>query len=249
MKRIGSLFLMSTVALAVVLPVQAEELSAVVAKLDKAWKQQKSIAAKMDIETHIEMGPMSVDGKGTGTFELLNKDGKQYVRVEIENKLVQKTGDKESTMVQKQMLVVDGKYAYRFQQMGERKMAVKSDIDEAVVGGPKSMLDDYAEQHDLKVLPPETIDGAKACVIEATPKQKDRKNKAVLYFQEKSGVLVRMVQYGPDEKPITTVSYHDIKLGTDIDPGHFVFKAPEGVEVVDQTKKAGETSAEKKEKP
>ena len=246
MRRVGSLFLTGTVALAMVLPVQAEELSAVVAKLDKAWKQQKSITAKMDIKTHIEMGPMSVDGNGTGTFELLNKDGKQYVRVEIENKLVQKNGDKQATMVQKQMLVVDGKYAYRFQQMGERKMAVKSDVDEAIVGGPKAMLDDYAKQHDLKVLPSQTIDGAKTCVIEATPKQSDRKNKAVLYFQEKSGVLVKMVQFGPDEKPMTTVSYHDIKLGADIDPSRFVFKAPEGVEVVDQTKKAGEKSAEKK---
>jgi outer membrane lipoprotein-sorting protein len=45
-----------------------------------------------------------------------------------------------------------------------------------------------------------------------------------------------MVANGPDGKPMTTMTYTDIKINPDIPADRFVFKAPEGVQVQDMSK-------------
>ncbi len=239
MKSRTALILTGILVAALVPASRADDLEAVEQKLEKAWAKHKSVSAKMTLNTHLAMGAMVMDGKGTGTLEMLNKDGKHYVRVEIENNVTQKMGEKENKLQQKQLIVSDGEYSYTVQELGERKMAIKSDIDDRVTGSPKGNLDEYRKHNTLKLLPEETIDGAKTYVIEATPKQAGPRgaSKTVFYYQQDSGLMVKMVQFGPDNKPVTTLTYHDIKFDTDISPARFVFKAPEGVTVVDQTKK------------
>ena len=57
--------------------------------------------------------------------------------------------------------------------------------------------------------------------------------KMVFFFRQDIGLMVRMVSHNEAGKPVTTMTYGDIKLDVDIEPGRFVFKAPEGVEVLD----------------
>jgi outer membrane lipoprotein-sorting protein len=56
-----------------------------------------------------------------------------------------------------------------------------------------------------------------------------------MYYSQEHGVPVKSVMYGPDGKPITTMTFSDYKFDVKIDPQRFVFKAPEGVQVIDQT--------------
>ncbi len=249
--KLRTTLMLSALLVAAAATTRADELATVEQKLEQAWSKHKSVSAKMTLNTHLAMGSMVMDGKGTGTLDMLKKDGKHLVRVEIENNVTQKMGEKENKLQQKQLIVSDGKFTYTVQQIGDRKMAVKSDPDDRIAGGPKDNIEQYRKHNTLKLLPEESVDGAKTFVIEATPKKAGPRgaSKTVFYYQKDTGLMVKMVQFGPDNKPVTTLTYHDIKFDTAISPDRFVFKAPEGVTVVDQTTKKDAKPAKPPVKP
>lgn len=82
---------------------------------------------------------------------------------------------------------------------------------------------------ELKVLPDSSSDGRAAWVIEATPKPDQAgQGKTVVHYDKESGQMIKMVAYSPDGKPMTTMTFSDIKVNDKISPDRFVFKAPPG---------------------
>lgn len=217
----------------------ADDLASAEKKLVEAWDKHTSISAKMTVVTHMEMGATVVDGKGDGMIEVLKKDGEKFVRIELNNKVTQKMGEKSLDIVQSQLTVIDDRFTYVLSDVGGRKSLTKSEADKRMTGSPKSSLDAFRKSHTLKLLPDETIDGAEVFVIEAVPGAKaGAGGRTVLYFQKDTGVMARRVQYGRDNKPVTTVAYSDITIDADINSGRFLFKAPKGVRMVDKTRGA-----------
>ena len=95
----------------------------------------------------------------------------------------------------------------------------------------------WRDTAELKVLPDSSSDGRAAWVIEATPKPDQAgQGKTVIHYDKESGQMIKMVAYTPDGKPMTTMTYSDIKINDKISPDRFVFKAPPGVEVQDLSK-------------
>jgi len=90
----------------------------------------------------------------------------------------------------------------------------------------------------VKVLPDEKVDGQECFVLEVTAKSElgvPPGGRQVSYFRKDIGVNVKAVSFDPDGRQLFTTTVTDVKVGVDIKPERFVFKAPEGVEVVDMS--------------
>lgn len=225
----------------------ADELAAVQKKIETAWAAHKSMTAKITTHTRVEQAGQLVEGTGEGTFEFLRQGGKLMSRKELKGTLSQKMGEQEMVMHQQAQLIVDGQYAYAYSEsvteimgnkMPTQRMASKSEIDGQTSGDPKEMFAELTKDHDLKLLPEESIDSHKVYVIQASPRTKNPASPTgdlLLYFDQDGGFIRKMVVQDNAGKPMHTVTYRDVKLDVDLDPARFVFKAPEGVEVIDQT--------------
>lgn len=211
-------------------------------KIHAAWEKQKSMTAKLTMITKMEMGGMSMDGKGDGTVEFMRNGDKVLSRTEVKTTMTRKMGDQETKMEQPMTSIIDGEFNYTLTEMMGQKMAMKSKIDPRMTGEPKGMFEELHKEYELKLLPDETVDTMKCYAIEATPKEKTQAGggKMNLYFDQPTGFVVKMIMFGPDDKPATTMTYSEMKFDVKIDPDRFKFKAPEGVQVIDQTKEGGE---------
>ncbi len=237
MKRMR-LVLMAGLVLGWTLPVAvADELEKVEKKLTAAWKKHKSMTAKFTMVMKMEQPGFTAESKTEGSQEVMKKGDQLLFHLEMTSSTVQKVGDQETKTEAKVTTVSDGTYAYALSEMMGRKMAVKTKVDPQSVGDPEATFKSLREDYTLKLLPEETVDGKKVFVIEATPKQAQPTgaSKKVYYFLQDDGVLLKFVASDQAGKPMTTMTYSDIKFDVKIDPQRFVFKAPEGVQVIDQT--------------
>lgn len=221
----------------------ADDLESVEKKLISAWDSHKSISAKLTVSNH--MGGM--EGTGQGTYEYVRAGDKLMLHVEMTTAMVQKMGDQEMKMDQSTLMVVDGEFAYtlitrKSPAMGlDQTMAAKSDIEPSMSGAPKYMFTQLRETNTLKLLPEQTIDGRKVFVIEASQTAETGMPggtyRTVLCLCQETGMAVKTETFDADGKSVSTMAFSDIKVDQDIDPARFKWVAPEGVEVVDQTKK------------
>lgn len=211
----------------------AETIDEVSKKIAAASEKLTSFSAKTKMVTEMKQEGFSMVSTTDGTLELLRKGSDFLVR--SESKSVAETSvagnvNKQESSVQ---MVSDGAFAYTVSEMAGTKSAQKTKIEKPDAD-PFKM---WRTTADLKVLPDATSDGQAAWVIEATPKSSEGgQGKTVIHYHKDSGQMIKMITYTPDGKPMTTMTYSDIKLNEKISPDRFVFKAPAGVEVQDLSK-------------
>lgn len=216
----------------------ATTLEEVQKKVQGAWEKHKSVAAKMTIEQKMDMGGGSMESKGGGTIETQRKDGKLLARLEMKSTMTQKFGENSSTMEQQMLSISDGEFTWVLSEMMGQKQAFKSKPDGKMYGDPEAMFTELGKEHELRLAADQDVSGRKAYVIEAVPKDKGANpmlGKMELCFDQDWGIMVKMVVYNPDAKPIQTVTYSDVKIDEPIPAERFVWKTPEGVEVMDHT--------------
>jgi len=209
-----------------------EKLDAVEKELIKAWEKFESMTA--DVTMNMNMQGMT--NKGTGTFEIDNKGGKDKFRMEM-NSEMDMGGQK---MTNTTSTVGDGEFVYSVNEAMGQKTAMKMKPGQGQASAPvgRQMFDSLKEQFDLKVLPDETVDGDAAYVLEAKPKQSMGSPIAMMkmYFVKKHGIMVKMRGMDAAGTEVMTMDYKNVKINPKIDASRFVFKAPEGVQVMDMTK-------------
>jgi len=217
----------------------ADDLEAVEKRIVEAWGKHKSMTAKITTVNHVQAGDMTIDAKGEGTLETSRQGDKQFIRMELKNTMVRKTGEQETKMDQPTTLIADGEFAYTTNEAMGKPMVVKTKIDSMMTGEPKALLEQFRKQYELKLMPEETLDGRKVFVIAGTPKEKATMPgmpvKMVLNFDQEHGVLLKVAGLAEDGKPVSTMAYSDVKFDVKLDPDRFKFKVPEGVEVMDRT--------------
>lgn len=236
MKRVGLILMPCAVFAFTSATVVADDLETIEKKITQAWQKHKSMTAKMKMVSRMAMGEMVTESEAEGTYELV-REGKQVLfRMDLESKSVTKTGDQEIKSAQQVTTICDGEYVYSLGDTMGQKMATKMKPDPKGSNDPGEILKMLRKDHELKLLPAETIDGQKVHVIEAIPKKKDKQQYSkMLYYLREDGIPAKQVTYDTAGKPMTTFTYTDIKVDVKIDPRRFVFKAPEGVEVMDMT--------------
>lgn len=214
----------------------ADDLDTVEKKLVEAFRKHRSATAKIAMTSHSEMPGMVIDVAGEGTLEMTRRGDQTLLRLEMKTTMTHKMGDDANKMEQETLTVVDGEAAYVLTEMMGQKMAMKSKVDPQMTGDPQALFAHLRKDHTLKLLPEETLAGRKTYVIEVVPKAKSEgaPGKQVYYFDQDSAFMAKMVAYGADDKPMTTMTYSDLKLDVSIDPDRFKFKAPPGVQIMEQ---------------
>ncbi len=238
MRKRVRVVLMAGLVLGLVVPtVVADELATVEKKLTAAWKQHKSVTVKLTMVTKMEQPGFAMDSKAEGTQEVLKKGDKILYRMDMATSAVQKVGDQEMKSQSKTTAISDGAFLYMLTETDGQKMAFKSKADPQQAGDPTGTFKLLREHNQLKLLPEEETDGQKAYVIEAIPKEAagPQATRTVIYYSQEHGVLLKSVTYDASGKPMSTMTCTDYKFDVKIDPQRFVFKAPEGVQVIDQT--------------
>lgn len=225
-------------ALALVLCVSSiavadEKLDAVEKELTKAWGNFESMTADMTMT----MAMPGMTTKTTGTIELEHKGGKDRYRMDMKSEM-DMGGQKMSTA---SSTVSDGEFIYTVSEAMGQKTAIKMKPGQGQMSAPvgKEAFDSLKEQFELKVLPDETVDGDVAHVLEGKPKQNMGSpiTTMKMYFAKKHGIMVKMVGFDANGAEVMSTHYKNVKINPKIDASRFVFKAPEGVEVMDMTGK------------
>ena len=213
--------------------VSAETVEEVSKKIAAASEKLNSFSAKTKMVIEMKQEGFSMVSTTDGTTEMLRKGSDFLLR--SENKSVSETnvGGNVTKQESSVLYVTDGSFAYSISEAAGTKSAQKMKLEKPEVD-PFKVWRNTAE---LKVLPDSSSDGRAAWVIEATPKpDQSGQGKTVIHYDKESGQMIKMVTYTPDGKPMSTMTYSDIKINDKISPDRFIFKAPPGVEVQDLSK-------------
>ena len=240
MLRIGRL-IAAVVVIAAGPVLAGETLESVEKKIVEQWEKHRSVSAEFALTQKMEMGGAKIGSTTKGTYEHLKDGDRQLYRMDMTTNTVQDFGGQTMKSSSKAMVIDDGEFQYvltEVQQMPE-PMAVKTKSDPTKVGGSvKAMFDSLRKEYDLKLMPDKTVDGESVYVIQGIPKATGPASwaKSIYHFRKDVGMPVKMVYLDKDGKVVQTLTYTDIKLNPKIDRDRFVFKAPEGVQVMDMTK-------------
>lgn len=217
---------------------RAESVEDVEKKLIEAHSKMKSYTSKTKTTQSFDMGQgnkMSSDYGGTVEWK---RDGdKQKFRTEMKGTTTQNMGGTENKMDVSVLMVCDGEFLYTVSEQMGQKMATKQKPDTAMTGDPKKLFEKIHGDNDLKLLPDEKVDGTACYVLEVNPKSKEPSPvaKSVMYFAKDSGINIKNVGKDKDGKDVFTNTSTDVKVNVDVSNDRFVFKAPEGVQVMDMT--------------
>lgn len=198
--------------------------------------------AKTVMKQNIESPMMKMDGDGESTFECTKRDGKWLYRMEAKNRTNMVMQGQEQKQTSNLLTVFDGTNVYTLTESDGQKMAMKMKADETSPIIDKAYFDALRKDHDLKLLPDESVDGKKCWVIEATPKQAPPPGMPAAltsWHDQDTGLNIKAVGKDSTGKTVMTMTTTDIKLNPKLPPERFVFKAPEGVPVVDMTAAGG----------
>lgn len=239
MLRIGRL-IAAVVVIAAGPVLAGETLESVEKKIVEQWEKHRSVSAEFALTQKMEMGGAKIGSTTKGTYEYLKDGDRQLYRMDMTTNIVQDSGGQTMKSSSKAVVIDDGEFQYvltEVQQMPQ-PMAVKTKSDPTKVGGSgKAMFDSLRKEYDLELMPDKTVDGESVYVIQGIPNATGPTGwaKTLFHFRKDVGMPVKMVYLDKDGKDVQTLTYTDIKLNPKIDPDRFVFKAPEGVQVMDMT--------------
>ncbi|MCC7292017.1 MAG: outer membrane lipoprotein carrier protein LolA [Phycisphaerales bacterium] len=207
-------------------------------KLTEAYAKMTSYSAKVKTDTDMDMGDSGSSKSHTeGTMEWMRKGDKVLMRMDMKMNSVTKVAGQEIKMDGTTLMICDGDFTYTVTDMAGQKSAMKAAVDPNAIGDVKNMFALWKKDYELKVLPDAKAEGEDCYVIEATPKSPGAVvGKMQASFSKKNGMSVRMVSFDAKGKQATVMVTTDIKLGAALAADRFVFKAPEGVQVMDMTK-------------
>jgi outer membrane lipoprotein-sorting protein len=225
----------------------ADDLETVEKRICTAWAKHRSATATIAMQSEFTSDEHHMTSNGQGTYEFLRQGDKLLARTEMRSTMTQRVGEQEMSSQQQVLVVVDGQWAHTYAettvefggtQMPPQRMATKRNISGEASPDPRQMLADLHKDHSVTLLPEDAGAGQKLYVLEARPKHAVPGNpiaKMVHYFDQDSGCMAKLVMLDERDKPIQTITYSDYKFDVDIKPERFVFVAPPGVQVVDQT--------------
>lgn len=230
-----------TCLLAVGVPglVRADSIEDIQKKLVESNAKLKSFSCKMKMVQNFDMGQGNkMQSDYAGTTEWMRKGDKFALRTDLKGTAVQSFGGQDNKVEMSVTMVCDGDALYTLSTQMGQTMAAKQKPDDSLGGEPGKIIDDIVAKQNVKVMPDGTVDGEACFVIEATPKDPaDAPNVArtIMYFRKDIGVNVKTVGLDKDGKEVFSTTASEFKINADIAADRFVFKAPEGVQVMDMT--------------
>lgn len=139
--------------------------------------------------------------------------------------------------------VSDGEFVYSESRFRNTVTVTKdyaaSAVDAAPGGGSERLLT-FEEQYDLRLQSTGTLNGRRVYEIEGKPKAALRERnpqvrRLLMYFDQETGIQLRLALLDAADKPLTEVTFSDVRLNPDYDPAMFDYRIPAGAKVVDKT--------------
>lgn len=221
---------------------QADTLEDVKKSIHEKSAKFKTLQYKMRLETQMETSQFKMKSTTTGTAEYMRQGDAILSRVEQTTQGSQTFGKTETKLNSKTLMIGDGKHNYMLTDSAGTKFATKSNVDPKNAPSPFNAMGHFKTMEGtyvLKLMSEETVDGLPCYVIEMSPKDAAMKavmGRTVSYYDKKTGVAIKTVSYDPKGKKTNTMTVTDIKVDASISADRFVFKAPAGVEVQDNSK-------------
>jgi outer membrane lipoprotein-sorting protein len=198
--------------------------------LNEAFAKVETLTAQ--VVMNMSMGP-GMSMKSTGSVALLREG--DVVKYRQESKMSMEgapAGVGDNTSIS----LYDGESMYLITDMMGRKTAIKSDPKKdgnLPAPGGQPLWDSLDKDYTLTRLDDEKIDGKVCYVLKGEPKEPELTGPSTFYFDQELGVLRRIEMKSPDIPGMSTINYSDFQVNAELDPGMFVFKKEEGMQVVD----------------
>jgi len=245
--------------------VAEESVESVEKKITEALSKHKSLRIKDKSLTDMETPEFKLKTEAESVMEYARRPESKWVsRIESKTRMVRKIQDQAEEKEDGKMLTVcDGQFVWLLTESAQMKTAMKNKLDPKQNYNPfdgKGLFELLKKHYDLKVLPDETVNGKETYVIEARMKKTPETEanpgmnyRAVTCYDKKTGVALKSTSYDDKGKVISKSEAVEVQTDPSIADDRFVFKAPEGVTVMDmtqysqqeQTGSAGEAKADK----
>ena len=212
----------------------AQSLDDIEKKVTEAHGKMKSYTSKTKTVQNMDMGGQKMSVDYGGTVEWKRDGDKQKFRTDMKGSTTMGDQPKMDVSV---LMVSDGEFLYTLTSQMGQTTAMKQKPDTAATGDPKKLFEKIKVDNNIKVLPDTKVDGMDTYVLEVVPKQADAGPvaKSLMHFAKDTGINVKIAGFNKEGKEVFSNTTTDIKLNTDIPNDRFVFKAPEGVQVMDMT--------------
>jgi outer membrane lipoprotein-sorting protein len=249
MKRQVACMVGAAVALFSTSAVLGETLDAVAKAITEKAESHKSQQARVITTQKMQTPQMKLDSQSDTTYECLKKGDKWLYRSESKTKSDSVVAGQENKQEGTSLVIYDGEYVWTLSEMNGQKMAVKNRPAADFSQMPnKAFFDSLEKSYELKVLPDETVDGKATWVIQATPREAPPEGLPavlIMYFDKDTGISLKTLGKDSSGKEVLTVVTKDVKTDAPLAADRFVFKVPEGVQLMDMTQnEPGQPQAE-----
>ena len=221
--------------------VRGESLDDVKKKIQSKLDGYKTIQLKMQTTTDMTSEQVSMKSDTMQTVQAARKGDKVLSRVDSVTKGETRFAGESQKVDSTTLSVCDGDTVYTYTESMGMKNAFKQKADKTNTFNPFDITNSFKileQNFTIKLNADETVDGKPCWVIEMVMKNTvpgmGGKGKTLSYYEKSNGISLKSISYDEKGKVTTTSTTSDIKLNESIPPDQFVFKAPQGVEVVDQ---------------
>ncbi len=229
MYRLSTLVIMSSLCLMLWCgSVPATTFEETEAAILKTWSNVKTLTADVALETSAEDGGAT---SATGSIVMLVEAHVVKYREQLTMRVA------EPAPIEMAMdCIFDGQDLYVINEVSGQTTVLKTQPgagDDIPPPGGKVLLDQVKADFTVTVGEQQRVHGKNCHVLECTPKDTTEGISHLrLFIDRETGVAVRM-EITPQTGDPIIVRYSNVRLNRDVNPGQFVFHAPEGVPLLE----------------
>jgi outer membrane lipoprotein-sorting protein len=239
MTKIRALAVICVLALAA-RSASGETIDDVKKKIHEKLSSYKTIQYKATTTSSTDSEQVSYKADSTQTIAAMKKGDKVLSRIESVTKGETKFSGQSQKIDSTMLSICDGDYAYDYTEQMGMKNAMKRKVDKETIFNPfdgLNMFKSLESMYTIKLTGEETVNGKPCWVIEQImkPGPQSPGGKTISYYEKSTAMGIKSTSYDAKGKVSATSNITDIKIDASIPADKFVFKAPAGVEVVDQS--------------
>ena len=226
----------------------ARTLESVEKELLEKWEKVRSYTTKLTAESREKKPSRKSHAQSTGTIQYLRDGERWYMRTETTMNSTVTTRRGKDVRESRSVNLTDGQHSYVILD-NEPPLVLKMDIDPAMAGSVAANFAAMRLNGKPQLREDEVVDGRPAYVVDVRFQAVGNPPWKVTYcFDKETGILVKTVTADDAGTQYGWTVQSDLKINPDLKPDQFVFEAPEGAVIQDQTKAAAEAAAREAEK-
>jgi outer membrane lipoprotein-sorting protein len=217
---------------------RAESIDEVAKKITDMYEKVRTLQFTSKSESDVRQEGMHSVTRSTGKTVLMRKDDRFLMRSEDKIETTMEVMGSKTTHKTDTLMIQDGQFVWSLDRVNNMATKMKAPENQPNIFDVKKVWADF----NHKLLPDETVDGRPAWVIEASPKDAQMSasiSKQVMWYEKKTGLMLKSISHGADGKPMHTMTLGDHKINESVDEKLFKFEPPEGVFVQDMTGELG----------